>query len=94
MQKQILFTFLDLLTNTNKCCQMFLTFLKRSQQCFLFKKYSLLDSCQQPLVVVPALFERSPRVKLQTLKVKPHFEVSKVWQVIIRSGVPVFFQKE
>ena len=60
---------------------MFLTLLKRSQKCFLFKKYSLLDSCQQQLVVVPALFERSPRVKLQTLKVKPcHFEVSKVWQ--------------
>ena len=46
---------------------MFLTFFKRYQKCFLFKKYSLLDSCQQQLVVVPALFKRCPCVKLQTL---------------------------
>ena len=29
--------------------------------------YSLLDSCQQQFVAVSALFERNPRVKLQTL---------------------------
>ena len=53
--------------NINKYCQIFLTFLKRYEKCFLLKKYSLLDSCQQQLVVVPALFEGSPSVKLQTI---------------------------
>ena len=69
MQNKFSLLFLEILTNTNtnKCCQMFLTFLKRYQKCCLFKKYSLLDSSQQHIVVVPALFERSPRVKLQTL---------------------------
>ena len=69
MQNKFSLLFLEILTNTNtnKCCQMFLTFLKRYLKCFLFKKYNLLGSCQQQLVVVPALFERSPRVKLQTL---------------------------
>ena len=69
MQNKFSLLFLEILTNTNtnKCCQMFLTFLKRFQKCFLLKKYSLLDSCQQQLVVVPALFERSPHIKLQTL---------------------------
>ena len=46
---------------------MFLTFLKRYQNCFLLKKYSLLDSCQQQLVVNPALFERNTLVNPQTL---------------------------
>ena len=69
VQNKFSLLFLEILTNTNtnKCCQMFLTFLKRFQKCFLLKKYSLLDSCQQQLVVVPALFERSPHIKLQTL---------------------------
>ena len=66
MQNKFSLLFLEILTNTNtnKCCQMFLTFLKRYQKIFLFKKYCLLDSCQQQLVVVPALFERIPLVKL------------------------------
>ena len=69
MQNKLSLLFLEILTNTNtnKRCQMFLTFLKRYQKCFLFKKYSLLDSYQQQLVVVPALLEQSPRIKLQTL---------------------------
>ena len=69
MQNKFPLLFLEILTNTNtnKCYQMILTFLKRFQERFLFKKYSLLDSSQQHIVVVPALFERSPRVKLQTL---------------------------
>ena len=69
LQNKFPLLFLQIPTNanTNKCCQMFLTFLKRYQECFLFKKYSLLDSSQQHVVVVSALFERSPRVKLQTL---------------------------
>ena len=51
--------------NINKYCQTFLTL--KYEKCFLFKKYILLDSCQQQLVVVTALFEGSPRVKLQTI---------------------------
>ena len=69
MQNKFPLLFLEILTNpnTNKCCQIFLTFLKRYQKCFMFKKYGLLDSCHQQLVVVPALFEGNPLVNPQTL---------------------------
>ena len=40
MQNKFSVLFLEILTNTNnnKCCQMFLTFLKRYLACFLFTR--------------------------------------------------------
>ena len=96
MQNKFSLLFLEILTNTNtkKCCQIILTFLKRYQKCFLFKKYSLLDSCQQQLVAVVTKIKNFRNKKYIKLKINKRWGIGRVPNKSGGyGGVRLFFQK-